>query len=107
MHSANSDRMKSVRKIHSAQKPRRLALKFCQRRRLIGDGASRRTIGGTTMPEGGGVTGADASMVVRSSTSDLPGLEVDARIDPGIGEVGDQVHHQPEQREYIECREYH
>jgi hypothetical protein len=32
MSSANSEVMKSARKIHSAQNPRRLALTFCQRR---------------------------------------------------------------------------
>ena len=46
-------------------------------------------------------------MLVRSSTSDLPRLEIDARIDPGVGEVGDQVHHQPDQREDVERREHH
>src|SRR3984893_743815 len=73
----------------------------------MGEGASRRTIGGATIPGSGGGAGSGASMAVRSSTSDLPGLEVDARIDPGIGEVGDQVHHEPEQGEDKERREHH
>src|SRR5438270_1556322 len=98
MHSANSDRTNSTRKIHSDQKPRRLALKFCQRRRLIGEGASRPTIGTVAMLGKGGGAGSGACRAVRSSTSDLPGLEVDARIDPGIGEVGDQVHQEADQR---------
>ena len=38
-------------------------------------------------------------------TSRLPVLEVDPRIDPGIGEVGYEVHHQAEQREDVERRE--
>src|SRR5262245_65537569 len=47
------------------------------------------------------------SMVVRSSTSYLPRLEVDARINPGIGEVGEEVHHQADQRHDVEGREHH
>src|SRR6266404_7843685 len=46
-------------------------------------------------------------MLVRSSTSHLPRLEVDARINPGVSEVGQQVHHQPDQRHDVERGEYH
>ena len=31
-------------------------------------------------------------MPVRASTSDLPRLEVDTRIDPSVRQIGDQVH---------------
>src|SRR5437763_16628705 len=41
-------------------------------------------------------------MAVRSSSSTLPGPEVDAPINPGIGEVGQQVHHQSDQRHDVE-----
>src|SRR3981081_1991463 len=44
---------------------------------------------------------------MRASTSHLPGLEIDARIDPGISEIGDQIHHEADQRENIEIGEYH
>ena len=33
---------------------------------------------------------------------EFPRLEIDARIDPGIGEIADQRHHQSHQREDIE-----
>src|SRR4029079_14793471 len=47
-----------------------------------------------------------ASAVVLSFTSHLPRLEIDARIDPGIGEVGDQVHDQADEREDVEIGEH-
>src|ERR1700680_1959985 len=43
---------------------------------------------------------------VRASISHLPGLEVDARIDPGIGEIGDQIDHEADERQNIEVREH-
>src|SRR3954470_1486113 len=39
--------------------------------------------------------------------SRLPGLEIDAGIDPGVGEVGEEVHHEAEKREDVEVREHH
>ncbi len=43
--------------------------------------------------------------VAGSAHSDLPRLEIDARIDPGIGEVRDEIHDKAEQRENIEIGE--
>src|SRR5262249_21468785 len=63
--------------------------------------------GGTARPIGACAVVSGTSMTVRSSTSDLPGLEVDARVDEGISEVGNQGHHEPDQRQDIEVREYH
>src|SRR5581483_12234416 len=41
------------------------------------------------------------------SSSDLPRLEIDPRIDPHIGEIGDQTDHEAEQHKNIECAEHH
>src|SRR4029077_10738412 len=62
--------------------------------------------GGTTKPIGDCAEVSGTAMLVRSSTSDLPRLEIDARIDPGIGEVGDQIHHQCDERQDIEVGEH-
>jgi hypothetical protein len=51
MNSAPSDITNRNKKIHSEMNPRRLALKFCQRRWLIGD--SQRRFGATATPSGG------------------------------------------------------
>src|SRR5215471_5615328 len=91
MNSADSEITKSVRKIHSAQYPRRLALKFSQRRLLSGESDIAFIVGGASTP----IVDTEISgglMPVRTSTSDLPRLEVDARIDPRVGEVGNQIH---------------
>src|ERR1700730_5297289 len=106
MSSANSETTKSTRKIHSAQYPRRLALKLSQRRRLSGDKAQRWPSGRTARPIGDCAVVSGTSMTVRSSTSHLPRLEVDARIDPGVGEVGNQVHQQSDQRHDVERGEH-
>src|SRR5579862_866986 len=120
MNSANSVTTNSTRNIHNDQKPRRLALKLYQRRMLIGDNwkRSRGTrpsgpVGSLSGFNGGlgaaGSTGPSMSStrVVFSSTSDLPRLEIDARIDPGIGQVGNQVHHQADEGENVEIGEHH
>src|SRR5579883_749720 len=39
--------------------------------------------------------------------SDLPRLEIDARIDHGVGEVGDQIYDKTEKRENVEVAEDH
>src|SRR5579871_5820688 len=44
---------------------------------------------------------------VRASTSHLPRLEIDARIDPSIAQIGDQVHGETDQREDVKIGEYH
>src|SRR5262245_51892597 len=107
MNSANSETTNSTMKIQNAQWPRRLALKFCQRRRLSGESASRCRYGRTPSPSGVCAVVSGTVMVVRSSSSHLPRLEVDARIDPGIGEVGNQVHQEADQRHDVEGGEHH
>src|SRR5690348_8866307 len=106
MNSANSEITNSARKIQSDQYPRLFALKFCQRRRLIGEMEMRRRSGGTASPPTPIAVVSGDLMPVLASTSDLPRLEVDPRIDPGVGEVGDQVHHDADEREDVERREY-
>src|SRR6476660_9784396 len=105
MNSANSETMKSVRKTHSAQNPRRLALKFSQRRLLSGEIAIAFMVGGASTP----IVETEISgglMPVRASTSDLPRLEVDARIDPRVGEIGNQINDYADKRKNVECGEY-
>ena len=43
--------------------------------------------------------------IAGASTQDLAPLEVDARIDAGVGEVRDEVHHQPDQGEDVDVGE--
>ena len=45
-------------------------------------------------------------MPVRASTSDLPRLEVDTRIDPRVGQIGDQVHDHADEREDVKSGEH-
>src|SRR5580704_10861045 len=120
MNSANSVTTNSTRKNHNDQKPRRLALKLYQRRMLIGDN-SKRMRGARPSGPDGSMSGVNAGsraagsrglpmssrMAVLSSTSDLPRLEIDARIDPGVGQVGNQVHDQADESENIEIGEHH
>src|SRR6476646_6087836 len=106
MNSANREITKSVRKIHNAQYPRRLALKFSQRRLLSGEREIACVVGGASTP----IVETEISgglMPVRASTSDLPRLEVDTRIDPRGGEVGNQIHDNADEREDVERREDH
>src|SRR5438105_3292086 len=107
MNSAHSETTNSTMNIQNETKPRRWALKFCHRRRLSGDTARRCRSGGTTSPNGVCVAVSGTSTAVRSSTSYLAGLEVDARIDQGIGEIGNQIYHQPDKRKNVKCGEYH
>src|SRR5688500_9893476 len=105
--SAKSDSTNRTRKIHKDQKPRRLAVKFAQRRRLIGEIVNSRRGGGISCPGSGvivssGVSGPGALGGVLASTSHLPAFEIDARIDPGVGEVGDELHEETHQREDVE-----
>src|ERR1700749_2540035 len=102
MNSAPSEATNSTMKIHNDQYPRRVALKFCQRRRLIGVSSNRPRRFLTTAP-----AGAADGTAVRASTSHLPRLEIDARIDPGVGEVGDQIDHEADQRKDVERRKHH
>src|SRR4029077_8427017 len=87
---------------------------------LIGDN-SKRMRGARPSGPSGSLSGVNAgpgaagsrglptssSMVVLTSTSDLPRLEIDARIDPGIGQVGYQIHDQADERENIKVGEHH
>src|SRR6202011_3625912 len=45
--------------------------------------------------------------VIVASISDFPGLEIDARIDPSISEIGDQIYDEPDQRKNVERGEHH
>src|ERR1700731_2599999 len=107
MNSANSEATNKTRKIQNAPYPRRFALKLRHRRALSGDIAKRWPSGRTASPIGDCAVVSGTSMVVRSSTSDLSRLEVDARIHPGIGEVGQQIHQQPDQRQDVKRCEHH
>src|ERR1700682_3485360 len=102
MTSANSEIANRKVKIHNDMYPRRLRLKLSHRRRLIGESARLPLAGARIGPAGvmRGVSGALS--VVRASTSNLPALEIDARIDQRIGEIRDQVHDEADQGEYVE-----
>src|SRR4051812_23127782 len=105
--SANSVTTNSTRKIQNATYPRRLALKFCQRRRLTGDMLIECRAGGTSRPITPTAVVSGVRSEVRASTSNLPRLKVDARVDPGVGEVGQEIHRKPDQRENIERGKHH
>src|SRR5437588_10941342 len=107
MNSANSESTNSTRKTQNDQKPRRLALKFSQRRQLIGESVKPRRLRGSSASISGGGAGSWILTLVRSSTSHLPRLEIDARIDPRVGEIGDQRHQQTDQRKDVKRREHH
>src|SRR5689334_12770762 len=95
MNSANSDTRNSARKTHNDQWPRRLVLKFSQRRLLIGEIFIQRRRADVS----GSVATSDL-IPVRASTSDLSCLEVDTRVDPRVGQIGNQIHNDANQREY-------
>src|SRR5581483_4870934 len=119
MNSAHSEATNSTRKSHSDQSPRRLVLKFRQRRMLSGERAKRR--GASVGPSGpvGSTSGISSGTVCRfasgvstvssfavlTSTSHLPRLEVDARIDPGVGQIRKQIHYQADESENVEVSE--
>src|ERR1700722_1007925 len=66
--SANKETTNRIRKIQNDQYPRRFDLKFCQRRRLSGDGLNRWRVTGTASPSGDCVVvsiGGGAVMVIR------------------------------------------
>src|SRR5262245_2420200 len=106
MNSTNSDTMNNVIKIQRDQYPRRLALKFSQRRLLSGERPMGFPVGGAASPMGDTAAVSGGLIPVRASTSDLPRLEVDARIDPRVGKVGNQIHDHADKREDIECGEH-
>src|SRR5262245_908299 len=49
-----------------------------------------------------GALAASDLIPVRASTSDLSRLEVDARIDPRVSQIGNQIHDHADQRKYVE-----
>src|ERR1700681_3871629 len=105
MTSANSEIANRKVKIHNDMYPRRLRLKLSHRRRLIGESASLPRAGTRMGPAGVAIGVSGALSAVRASTSDLPAFEIDARIDQRICEIGDQVHDQADQGEYVEIGE--
>src|SRR5262249_12047815 len=107
INSANSDTTNIVRKIHNAQYPRRLALKFSHRRLLRGESPIGFPVGGAASPIGDTAAVSGGAMPVRTSTSNLPRLEIDPRIDPRVSEVRDQVHHHSDERKNIQRGEHH
>src|SRR3984885_13645229 len=114
MNSANKVTTNRIRKIQSDQWPRLFALKLPHRRALSGE--SSKLPGSQPRPSGpagsrsgvnSGAPGLSVSLgTVLASTSHLPRLEIDAGIDPGIGEVGNQIHDQSDQCENIEIGEH-
>src|ERR1700733_14305460 len=90
--SANSESTNRTRKIQNDHSPRRLRRKLCSRRRFIGPSRSQPLLRG----------GLPASIKI----SDLPRFKVDARIDPGVGQVGNEVHDEAKQRENIEIAKH-
>src|SRR5277367_1789815 len=119
MNSASSEITNSTRKSHNDQKPRLFVLKLRQRRALSGENSKPR--GSAVRPIGpaGSASGLSSSGTpgpisastllgrVLTSTSHLSRFEIDARIDPGIGEVGNQIYDEANQRENIEIGEHH
>src|ERR1700739_2692746 len=68
INSANNETTNRIRKFQNDQYPRRFDLKFCQRRRLSGDGLNRWRVTGTASPSGDCVVvsiGGGAVMVIR------------------------------------------
>src|SRR5829696_8966333 len=57
------------------------------------------------MTGAGIITGAE-NTTPGARTSRLPSLEIDPRIDPGVGEVRNQVHDEAEEREDVEVGEH-
>ena len=91
MNSAGKVAASNARKIHNDQKPRRLAQKFCSRRRVIGDSREDRLL---------------LLVVFSCAILIIAAFEIDARINHGVGQVADQVHHQAKQGEDKECAEH-
>src|SRR5262245_57943150 len=60
---------------------------------------------GESRPLRGGLTGVIETGFVALSISDVPPLEIDAWVDPGIDQVRDQADDEAKKREDIERRE--
>src|SRR5262245_30730217 len=63
-------------------------------------------VGGAASPMGDTASVSGGLMPVRASTSDLPRLKVDSRIDPRVCQVGDQVHDHADEREDVKGGEH-
>src|SRR5262245_56847740 len=101
MNSANRLIVNSARKIHNDQKPRRLALNTSQRRRCSAENQ------GLTFGSPPAVTCSTMAVSVGASmVSHFAGLEIDARIDPRIGEVREQIDEEAHQREDVDRGEH-
>src|SRR5947209_19453444 len=107
MNSANSETRNNTANSHRDQYPRRLALKLRQRRLLIGEMRIFSERGGAATPSGVMPAVSCTLRVTVASISDFPRLEIDARIDPGIGQVGNQRHDQADERKDVERGEHH
>src|SRR5271169_279263 len=46
-------------------------------------------------------------MAGSASTSDLPRLKIDARIDPRVSQIGEQIHHHADEGKDIKRSKYH
>src|ERR1019366_9822487 len=44
---------------------------------------------------------------ILTSNSHLPRLEIDARIDPGVGQIGNQIHDEADEGEDVEVGEHY
>src|SRR5271170_728244 len=82
--------------------------------KACGEGASPSGPAGSTSGISRGATVVPSSSVstffsawIFTSNSHLPRLEIDARIDPGIGEVGYQINDEADERENVEIGEHH
>src|SRR3990172_988602 len=102
MNSANRLIKNRARKIHNDQKPRRLALKVSQRRRCKAESQGGRRGSPWAVTSSTIVVSVGASM-----GSHLARLEINARIHPGIGEIGDEADNEAEQRKDIDRGEHH
>src|SRR4051794_24411438 len=110
--SAKSVTTKRTMKIQNDQNPRRLALKFVSRRRFSGESRTNPSRGsaGASGAAAGEATGTRSRSGERGASfmaSGLPRVKVDAGVDPRVGEVRDEVHHQADEGEDVEVREHH
>src|SRR6185437_6187236 len=96
MNSANREIRNIARNTHNDQYPRRSALKFSHRRLLLGDIFIQRR-----SADASGVAAASGLIPVRASTSDRSRLEIDARVDPCVSQIGNQVNDHADQRKYV------
>src|ERR1700722_3709962 len=97
--SANRLSPNKAKKIHSDQKPRRLARKLRKRRRVSGVSRTPRT-------RSAGAAGAAVSRAAVPAL-DIPAFKIDPRIGHDIHEIADQIEEQAEQGEEIQRAKHH